>query len=89
MKEVETRINNLMEDTIKKSREYDESKTKVMKLRQDMNELAELREMVADVDRRQSQQNHIIENQSKRLEDLEVLHKDEQILRKRQFNSFL
>eukprot|EP00798_Chlamydomonas_sp_ICE-L_P009529 gene9529-12468_t len=48
--------------------------------------LGELRELKEDVERKEKQQAMIIENQAKRLEELEKLFKDEQVARKRYFN---
>ncbi|KAK9831534.1 hypothetical protein WJX81_006588 [Elliptochloris bilobata] len=49
-------------------------------------ELEELREMKEDVERRERAQAAVIENQAKRLEELETLYKDESIMRKKYFN---
>ena len=45
----------------------------------DERELDELREMKADVERKEKQQASIIEHQAKRLEELEKLYRDEQV----------
>ena len=46
-----------------------------MQLKDDSVELEELREMKADIQRREKAQATVIENQAKRLEELETLYK--------------
>ena len=46
-----------------------------MQFKDEAMELEELREMKADIERREKAQATVIENQAKRLEELEVLYK--------------
>lgn len=51
------------------------SKVACLQLRDEANELDELREMKADIERRERAQATVIENQAKRLDELETLYK--------------
>lgn len=50
-----------------------------LQAKNDQTELEELREMKSDIERKEKQQASIIENQAKRLDELEKLYKDEQV----------
>lgn len=65
---------------------YSEAKSELDCNKADAQELIELREMKEDVARKEKGQAAIIENQAKRLEELEKLYRDEQVTRKRYFN---
>ena len=52
-------------------------------------ELEELREMKADVVRKDNQTSAIIKRQAEQIEQLENLYREEQVLRKRYFNQVL
>jgi hypothetical protein len=56
-------------------------------VRGDAAELEELRELRSDVERREKAQAGVIENQARRLEELEKLYKEEVLQRKRVFNA--
>lgn len=80
------KINEAMEELASITALYNEAKSDLEQSKQDQDELEELREMKADIERKEKQQAAIIENQAKRLEELEKLYKDEQITRKKFFN---
>lgn len=56
-------------------------------LESNLKELEELREMKEDIDRKNEQTAAILKMQAVQLSELEVLYKEEQILRKRYFNT--
>ncbi|WZZ37525.1 hypothetical protein YC2023_020926 [Brassica napus] len=65
-----------------------ESKTSDMKLLQNnLKELEELREMKEDIDRKNEQTAAILKMQGAQLAELEILYKEEQVLRKRYYNT--
>jgi len=49
--------------------------SRVLQYKDEATELEELREMKADIERREKSQATVIENQAKRLEELETLYK--------------
>ncbi|XP_074301759.1 kinesin-like protein KIN-14E isoform X2 [Silene latifolia] len=55
-------------------------------LQSSLNELDELREMKADIDRKNEQTSSILKMQATQLAEFEVLYKEEQSLRKKYFN---
>ncbi|KAI4327884.1 hypothetical protein L6164_020295 [Bauhinia variegata] len=56
-------------------------------LRNNLKELEELREMKEDIDRKNEQTSAILKMQGAQIAELEVLYKEEQVLRKRYFNT--
>ncbi|KAJ4873354.1 Kinesin-like calmodulin-binding protein [Raphanus sativus] len=65
-----------------------ESKTSDMKLLQNnLKELEELREMKEDIDRKNEQTAAILKMQGAQLAELEILYKEEQVLRKKYYNT--
>ncbi|KAJ6301270.1 hypothetical protein OIU77_015557 [Salix suchowensis] len=56
-------------------------------LQNNLKELEELREMKEDIDRKNEQTASILKMQASQLAELEVLYKEEQVLRKRYFNT--
>ncbi|XP_027359895.1 kinesin-like protein KIN-14I [Abrus precatorius] len=56
-------------------------------LKNNLKELEELREMKEDIDRKNEQTATILKMQGAQLAELEVLYKEEQVLRKRYFNT--
>ncbi|RVW78887.1 Kinesin-like protein KIN-14E [Vitis vinifera] len=60
--------------------------TDLASLQNNLKELEELREMKEDIDRKNEQTATILKMQAAQLAELEVLYKDEQVLRKRYFN---
>ncbi|GMH43112.1 hypothetical protein BSKO_11034 [Bryopsis sp. KO-2023] len=81
--EKDAKINELVEELSNTTKLFNQNKLELEQIRTDLEELEELRDMKADVERKEKHQQLIIENQSKRLEELEKLHKDEQMLRKK------
>ncbi|XP_057448870.1 kinesin-like protein KIN-14I [Lotus japonicus] len=56
-------------------------------IKKDLKELEELREMKEDIDRKNAQTAAILKMQGAQLAEMETLYKEEQILRKRYFNT--
>ncbi|MED6223120.1 Kinesin-like protein KIN-14E [Stylosanthes scabra] len=56
-------------------------------LKNNLRELEELREMKEDIDRKNKQTTAILKMQASQLADMELLYKEEQVLRKRYFNT--
>ncbi|XP_015963474.1 kinesin-like protein KIN-14I isoform X1 [Arachis duranensis] len=56
-------------------------------LKSNLRELEELREMKEDIDRKDKQTAAILKMQAAQLADMELLYKEEQVLRKRYFNT--
>ncbi|MED6123271.1 Kinesin-like protein KIN-14E [Stylosanthes scabra] len=56
-------------------------------LKNNLRELEELREMKEDIDRKNKQTAAILKMQASQLADMELLYKEEQVLRKRYFNT--
>ncbi|KAJ9511982.1 hypothetical protein QJQ45_004434 [Haematococcus lacustris] len=77
----------ILEELASISALYSEAKEQVEQAKNDERELEELREMKSDIERKDKQQAAIIEHQAKRLEELEKLYRDEQVARKRAFNT--
>ncbi|KAL1830974.1 hypothetical protein ACET3Z_000625 [Daucus carota] len=59
----------------------------LLSLQINLNELEELREMKEDIDRKNEQTAAILKMQGAQLAELEALYKEEQVLRKRYFNT--
>ncbi|KAG2501877.1 hypothetical protein HYH03_000375 [Edaphochlamys debaryana] len=86
MKLKDDKITEIMEELASINALYVEAKGELDQTRADAAELDELRELKADIERKEKQQAAIIDQQAKRLDELEKLYKDEQITRKRYFN---
>ncbi|KAK9815534.1 hypothetical protein WJX72_005298 [[Myrmecia] bisecta] len=86
IREKDTKINDMVEELGKTQALLSEKEAEVAALSSEASELEELREMKADVERRERAQASVIESQAKRLEELETLYKDESILRKKMHN---
>lgn len=86
LKVKDDKINEAMEELASINALYTEARADLEQTKADQEELEELREMKSDIERKEKQQAVIIENQAKRLEELEKLYKDEQIMRKKFFN---
>ncbi|EFJ53111.1 Kar3 member kinesin-like protein [Volvox carteri f. nagariensis] len=82
----DSKITEIMEELASINALYVESKAELEQSRADQSELEELRELKADIERKEKQQAAIIDQQARRLEELEKLYKEEQITRKRYFN---
>ncbi|XP_057470212.1 kinesin-like protein KIN-14E [Actinidia eriantha] len=61
--------------------------TEIANLQNNLNELEELREMKEDIDRKNEQTAALLKMQGAQLAELESLYKEEQVLRKRYFNT--
>jgi len=83
LKEKEDAITELMDELAKTTELYNANKLELEQIKTDLNELEDLREMKCDVEREEKLQKKIIADQAKRLEELEKLHKEEQMLRKK------
>lgn len=59
----------------------------IVELQNNLQELEELREMKQDIDRKNEQTAMILRRQGAQLAELELLYKEEQVLRKRYFNT--
>ncbi|GLC77793.1 hypothetical protein PLESTB_000955500 [Pleodorina starrii] len=82
----DSKITEIMEELASINALYVESKAELEQSRADQAELDELRELKSDIERKEKQQAAIIDQQARRLEELEKLYKEEQITRKRYFN---
>ena len=86
LQEKESKVSDLVEALGNSEMMLNELKSETEQMKMDAVELDELREMKEDIERKEKQQAMLIESQAKRLEELERLYKDEQVLRKRFFN---
>jgi len=86
LSEKEAKISDLVESLGNTELMLNELRSEQDQMKLDMAELDDLREMKEDIERKEKQQAMLIESQARRLEELEVLYKDEQVLRKRYFN---
>lgn len=87
VKEKEAKINELIEDLGNKELLLSEAQGKLAGLSGATEELEELREMKADVERREKAQAELIAGQAKRLDELEKLYRDESLQRKKIYNA--
>lgn len=83
LKEKDSKISELMEELSKTTELFNANKLELEQIKTDLNELDDLREMKQDVERKEKLQKKIISDQANRLEELEKLHKEEQMLRKK------
>ncbi|PSC75171.1 kinesin-like calmodulin-binding isoform X1 [Micractinium conductrix] len=86
VREKEKKINELIEDLGNKELLLSEAQANLAATSNQRKELDELRDMKADVERREKAQAEVISQQAKRLEELDALYRDESILRKKIFN---
>jgi len=86
LKETERKQSELVEELGNITSLYNERQDQFEAQQKDLEELDALRELKEDVQRREAQQAAIIKGQAERVEELEVLYKEEQTLRKRYFN---
>eukprot|EP00877_Chromochloris_zofingiensis_P014605 jgi/Chrzof1/9399/Cz04g01170.t1 len=87
LKQKDDKIAALVDELASTAAAMNELKSELETLKLDVIELEELREMKADIQRKEKQQAMIIENQAKRLEELENLYKDEVVARKKAHNA--
>eukprot|EP00210_Caulerpa_lentillifera_P006575 g6280.t1 len=83
LKDKDSKISELMEELSKTTELFNANKLELEQIKTDLNELDDLREMKQDVERKEKLQKKIISDQANRLEELEKLHKEEQMLRKK------
>jgi len=86
LKTKDDKISEILEELASINALYNELKETTENNKFDAAELEELRELRADIERKDKQQAGIIENQAKRLDELEKLYREEQVSRKRAFN---
>lgn len=82
----DARINEVIDKLAETNSMYEAARAEAEQIRADEAELEELREMRADIERKDKQHAMIIENQARRLDELEKLYKEEQVNRKKYFN---
>ncbi|KAK9917170.1 hypothetical protein WJX75_001536 [Coccomyxa subellipsoidea] len=82
----DSKVNDLIEELGNTQALLSEKEAALAEVEQASTELEELREMKEDVERRERAQATVIENQAKRLDELETLYKEESIMRKKFFN---
>eukprot|EP00878_Enallax_costatus_P030168 GHUV01032825.1.p1 GENE.GHUV01032825.1~~GHUV01032825.1.p1 ORF type:complete len:1266 (+),score=433.04 GHUV01032825.1:2206-6003(+) len=81
------KINELMESAAHNAADLEEMRHELETARRDATELDELREMKSDIERKEKQQASIIENQARRLDELDRLYREEVVARKRAHNA--
>uniref|UniRef100_A0A383VU44 Kinesin motor domain-containing protein n=1 Tax=Tetradesmus obliquus TaxID=3088 RepID=A0A383VU44_TETOB len=81
------RLGELMEAAAHNAAQLEEMRHEVEEVRAEAAELEELRELKKDIERKEKQQAAIIENQAKRLEELDRLYREEVVARKRAHNA--
>uniref|UniRef100_A0A061QQX7 Kinesin-like calmodulin binding protein n=1 Tax=Tetraselmis sp. GSL018 TaxID=582737 RepID=A0A061QQX7_9CHLO len=84
--EKETKVADLVESLGNTELLLNDMRAEAEQGKVDREELEELREMKEDIERKERQQAQMIEDQAKRLQELESLYKEEQVARKRYFN---
>jgi len=86
LEKAEASVINLSENLASTQSLLEEQTEQIKSLDSDKVELEELREMKADVVRKDNQTSAIIKRQAEQIEQLENLYREEQVLRKRYFN---
>lgn len=87
MKDKDKKINELMEELGNKELLLSDAQSQLSNLSGAAKELEDLRELKADVERREKAQAELIAGQAKRLEELEKLYREEAITRKKIYNA--
>eukprot|EP00775_Hariotina_reticulata_P011897 gene11897-12041_t len=87
LKQRADKLNTMLEAAAHQVAHIEELKTELEAARVDAAEVEELREMKKDIERKEKQQAAIIENQAKRLEELDRLYREEVVARKRAHNA--
>uniref|UniRef100_A0A7N1A0X2 Kinesin-like calmodulin-binding protein n=1 Tax=Kalanchoe fedtschenkoi TaxID=63787 RepID=A0A7N1A0X2_KALFE len=85
--EVEKKLEGVKQDLAVAKSCLQEKDAECASLQQNLQELEELREMKQDIDRKNEQTAAILKMQGNQLAELEKLYKEEQVLRKRYFNT--
>ncbi|KAK1349198.1 kinesin-like calmodulin-binding protein [Heracleum sosnowskyi] len=85
--ELEKELDVVKQKLIKAESNIATKDQELLALQINLNELEELREMKEDIDRKNEQTAAILKMQGAQLAELETLYKEEQVLRKRYFNT--
>ncbi|MQL94013.1 hypothetical protein Taro_026663, partial [Colocasia esculenta] len=85
--ELEKRLENIMHDLTVVESTLTLRNTQLDALQNNLKELDELRELKEDIDRKNEQTAAILRRQGEQIVELEALYKEEQVLRKRYFNT--
>lgn len=85
--ELEKELDVVKQKLIKAESNIATKDKELLALQINLNELEELREMKEDIDRKNEQTAAILKMQGAQLAELEALYKEEQVLRKRYFNT--
>ncbi|XP_059645600.1 kinesin-like protein KIN-14E [Cornus florida] len=85
--ELEKKLEDVTQDLAMASSTLAMKNTELSALQNNLKELEELREMKEDIDRKNEQTAAILKMQGAQLAELEALYKEEQVLRKRYFNT--
>lgn len=85
--ELETKLEGVRQDLAISESTLAMRNADLVVLQNNLKELEELREMKEDIDRKNAQTAAILKMQGAQLAELEVLYKEEQVLRKRYFNT--
>eukprot|EP00958_Prasinococcus_capsulatus_P007212 scaffold668_cov385-Prasinococcus_capsulatus_cf.AAC.17 len=80
------KVNELTAQIAEMTQQIKLQEDEFQQMQKDTAELEELREMKADVQRKEKQNAQIITRQGEQIAELEALYKEEQVLRKRYFN---
>lgn len=83
LKAKDDKLNSIMEELANLTAMYNENLTDLDQIKQDQEELTELRELKREIESREQEQAAVIEQQAKRLEGMEQEYKEEQVMRKR------
>ncbi|GLT39386.1 hypothetical protein SLA2020_135790 [Shorea laevis] len=85
--ELETKLEAVKQDLADAESSLAVKNAELAELQTNLKELEELREMKEDIDRKNEQTAAILKMQGTQLAELEALYKEEQVLRKRYFNT--
>ncbi|KAK1259808.1 hypothetical protein QJS04_geneDACA001425 [Acorus gramineus] len=85
--ELEKKLESITQDLAVAESTLTMRNTELDTLQNCLKELEELREMKEDIDRKNAQTAAILKKQAAQLAEMEALYKDEQVLRKRYFNT--
>ncbi|KAG7535866.1 FERM N-terminal [Arabidopsis thaliana x Arabidopsis arenosa] len=85
--ELENKLEVLAQDLDSAESTIESKNSDMLLLQNNLKELEELREMKEDIDRKNEQTAAILKMQGAQLAELEILYKEEQVLRKRYYNT--
>ncbi|CAD7697902.1 unnamed protein product [Ostreobium quekettii] len=86
MKAKDDKINSAMEKLANITAMYNENLADLEQMKEEQKEVSELRELKREIESREREQAMVIEQQAKKLEEMEHDYKTEQVQRKRIFN---